>query len=394
MQSKIIIKSITWLFVGLLFVGNTVSAQDSASIPAGPFDITPTLRVSYEDNDNFFGSTTNEQDTTTTIVMPALSVVADRGVTQYEFTYQIEDGRHSGLNDNFDYTDQQFGAEVDWQMNIRNRIALGWSLSEGHNDPSIDNTQQQNEFDDTDLSFRYIFGADGARGRIALGVTKSDLEYTNNPVITADLENEQLTTDLSLSVRVGGGSQLEFQLINDDVSFDTDVASLRSDRESLSYLLGFSWDISGQTQGSVFWGQFDTDLDSGGSSTDSTWSASVVWSPRDYTSFTLEASRATENDENGIGSFSQASNIDVSWRYDWNNRISSTLSWLRAEDDFRDAGSRVDDTDTIALALSYAIKRWLYLDFSFETTERASTVNSNINDFERDVSRLTLNMSL
>jgi len=144
------IKNLFWL-LSLLFVVNIVDAQDAASIPAGPFDITPSINIRYDENDNFFGTPTNQQSVSTTVVVPSISAVTDNGVTRFALRYSLENGDRSDLNSAFDYTDHELSTELDWQANVRNRVSLGWALSDGHSDPSSDNSEQQNEFERTKL---------------------------------------------------------------------------------------------------------------------------------------------------------------------------------------------------------------------------------------------------
>jgi len=331
----------------------------------------------------------------TTVVVPSISAVTDNGVTRFALRYSLENGDRSDLNSAFDYTDHELSTELDWQANVRNRVSLGWALSDGHSDPSSDNSEQQNEFERTNISFRYTFGADGARGRVILGVTQGDQEFTNNRTgvlsPTAGLDNEQLTTDLTFSVGLGGASRLVIQAINTESEFDNDTSRKRED---LSLLAGLEWDVTDKTRGNIRLGRSKSDLVQGPQTNSSTWLINISWAPRQQTSFNLSTSRSANNSDDGIGSFTIATNTSASWSYQWTSRISSVLSFNTTENDFQGAGSRVDDVDTVSLSLSYALKRWLSMGLVFENSERESTINSGLNNFDREQARFVLNMSL
>lgn len=383
-----------WCFLVLTIMVNTATAQDSGKIPAGPFDIIPSLNLVYEENDNFFQSPSDPTDVTTTITSPSLSLVTDNGVTRFDLNYRIDDGKRSGVTDNFDYSDQRLGAEFDWKANVRNQFRFGWNLSKGHNDPSADSLGEQNEFDDTDLSFRYIYGADGAKGRIILDIVDSDLEYTNNRNETAELDSQQTTTNLSFRMGMGGASRLVLQLISDVVEFENAPNRAR-DREDISYLLGFVWGLNDKVESGVLLGQTTNKLtDRNVESTESTWRVNLTWSPRDYTSFGLETSQFAESDEDGVGDFNTVSSWRASWSYDWNSSLRSTLSYTISEEDFIGLGGsfRVDDNDAVSLGITYTIRRWLSAELTYTSTERSSTDIDN--NFERDSARLSLIMGL
>jgi polysaccharide biosynthesis protein VpsM len=363
----------TLLFV--VFLCSDTVAQEAAAIYVGPFDVTPTLNINAENNDNVFSESAGSETTATlTQFIPAVSAIADDGVIRYSLAYQLENGRYNGV-DNNNYTDHQLDAKVDWRPDIRHLIELGVTESRGHDERSVDSVTgiDAPELDKTkerELAANYTFGSEGARGRLIIGFTTSSLRYTTNRSETNVLESDTDILNASFSVGVGANSRAVLEVIDSKNTFQANAANNRDDR---SYLAGFEWKVSELFSGNVRVGQSQSTLVNASEKTSSTvGEASIVWSPIEYSVFTLTANQAVENSENNVGNFVDRSALSLGWTHQINGQLTAAAILARQTDDFVNA-NRSDTSNEAQVQLRYAFRRWLELGVGVTRTERTST---------------------
>jgi hypothetical protein len=381
-------------FVVFLFVAlgcTDVVAQEAAAIYVGPFDVTPTLNLNVENNDNVFSeSAGNETSATLAQVIPAITAVADDGVVRYSLAYQLENGRYSGV-DNNDYTDHDLVAKMDWHLDIRHLIEFGAAESRGHDERSTDSLSGLNatEVDKTkgrEFSVNYTFGSEGARGRLILGFKKNSLRYLTNQQFTNVLESDTETVNARFLVGLGASSRALIEILDTENSFRANAVDDRQDRR---YLVGVEWEVSDLVKGNVRLGRSTSDLvNAAGGSSSSVGEASITWSPVQHSIFTLSANKGAQNTENNIGSFIERSNVSLGWDYQINDSLTASVSMGAQRDNFVNTDRRDTLNDT-QLQLKYAFRRWLDIGMGLTRTDRVSTVSS----FDYDNSKVVLSVN-
>ena len=380
-------------------ISYNVAAQEAAAIYVGPFDVTPTLSMNVENDDNVFSqSAGNETSASLTRFMPNIAAVADDGVVRYSLVYQLENGRYSGV-DNNDYTDHQLDAKMDWRVSIRHLIEFGVTESRGHDERSTESVSVDNVADisatdldktkNRELSANYTFGSDGARGRLVIGFKTNSLRYTTNRQLTNVLESDTDTINASFSVGIGASSRATVEVVDTDNSFRTNAANDRQDRR---YLVGFEWGASDIVKANVSVGRSKSDLiNAPGDTSSSVGEASIIWSPVEYSVFTLSADKAAQNTENNIGSFVERSNVSLGWRHQFNDKLTAGVSLDKQTDDFANINRR-DTSKNVQLQLNYAFRRWLSMGMGITRTERTSTDSSL--DYDNNKVIVSVNASL
>lgn len=383
------------LFAGLLLSAHTAFAQEQAALYMGPFEVTPSIAVDVEKDDNLFEATSgNEVSSTLTLVRPSISAFADDGVKSYTIEYSLENGTYSDTSNN-DYTNHDLSANLEWRVDIRNLIEFNASLQRSHEGRSEDsvtdfNAADLNEFTDEGLTVNYTFGGEGSRGRINIGFETNSLRYKTNREDTAVLESETDIKTLEFSAGFSPGSRINFQVIDTGNSFPNNPLS---DREDISYLIGAQWEINDLVTGDVRVGRSDNDLlnVAGGDTSTSTWDAEIEWQQNENSVFTLSAGKSVENTDNNVGVFIDASDIGFDWAYQWTDLLALQVSLQQQEDEFVGAG-RTDDTHSVNLGVSYTLRRWLTLTAEVGYQERDST--DDLNDFEKNTVMLSISASL
>jgi hypothetical protein len=372
-----------------------VYAQEKAAMYIGPFDVTPSIDVDVQNDDNLFEATSgNEVSSTLTLIKPSISAVADDGVIAYTIEYNGENGTYSDT-DNNDYTDHEFSANVDWQIDIRHLLELSTTIQKAHEGRTQDsvtdfNATDLNEFTDKGLAANYTFGSEGARGRIQIGLEKSSLRYDTNLLQTAILESDTDVKTIDFSVGFTPSTRLTFQVSETENTFRNNAVG---DRVDLSYLVGAAWEFTGITKGDVRFGRTNNDLLNidGGDTSTSTWNASIEWLPKEYSTFTLTANKSIQNTDNGVGDFVDMTDITIDWNYQWNDWMTMVWSLQQQESDF--AGTdRNDESQTFTVEFIYAMRRWLNLSIALGQQDLRSSFDEN--NFDKNTATFSIRASL
>jgi hypothetical protein len=374
-----------------------VVGQEKAAVYVGPFDVTPSLDLSFTDDDNIFEATSgNEVSSTLTLLRPSFSAVAGDDVTAYTVDYQLEKAVYSNTDNNNDYINHDLSASMDWQVNVRHLLELNASIERNNEERSFDSVNNGigaadlNKSTDSGLAANYTFGSAGARGRVVIGLETNRLRYSTNLAETSVLESDTDSKSIDLSLGFTPSTRLTFQVIDTENTFRNNVDA---NRNGLSYLVGAQWDFTGVTKGNVRFGQTENDLVNlpVGETTTATWAASVEWQPQEYSVLTFAANRGVENTDNDVGSFIDTSEISVDWVYQWSNQLNMQLSFQQQENEFVD-GNRNDETDTVNLVFIYALRRWLSLSMGVVNEQRNS--DNILNEYEKNTATLSINANL
>lgn len=166
----------------------------------GLFEVTSTVVVNVEKDDDLFESTSgNEVSSTLTLVRPRISAFADDGVKIYIMEYTLENGTY------FD-TGHDLSADIAWRVDIRNLIEFNASLLQRSHEARTEDSVTDfaaadlSEFTDEGLTVNYTFGSEGARGRINVGFETNSLRYKRNREDTVVLESDTDTNTLGFSI--------------------------------------------------------------------------------------------------------------------------------------------------------------------------------------------------
>ena len=139
-------------------------------------------------------------------------------------------------------------------------------------------------------------------------------------------------------------------------------------------------------------GEVEKDFDSAARGKDdiNIWEAELTWSPRTYSHFILNASKAPR-ETNGTGDFIEAQDTSLTWMHAWSDVLNSTITVAFGEDEYAN-NNRQDDREIISLGLSYDWKRWITVGASYRMQERDS--NQGQFDYDKNVFMINLDMSL
>lgn len=378
-----------------------VAAIEPAAINAGPVKIVPMITAQVGYDDNFFSTSSNEEEDTITVLSPSVQLVAESGLNAYRLTYQISQGMHQDHSaDN--YTDHNLSAQAHLEFSQRSVLDLHAAYNKGHEARgtglsasggianSIDSPL---EYDTQTVGFSYMYGAKEATGRIKVYGEHLDREYQNFRSITEGRDDTEVTLGTVFYYKIMPKTSLLFEARNKDINYDVDPAS-SLDSNTWKYFVGATWEGTAKTTGTVKVGVSDKDFDSASRKdfTSSSWEASVRWAPRTYSVVDISTSRSAA-ESTGNGNLIDTKAYNVNWNHAWSDIVNTDLGLGFSSETYEGAvDGREDDTTSLNMGLNYDMRRWL----TFGLNYKYSDVDSNLanTDYSKNLVMLTVNASL
>ena len=385
--------------LGLSLLALAVSqanAGEPAKVKAGDVDITPTLEIGNEYNDNIYSADTDETSSNILVIKPAILAEYQSGDSLYSFNAELTDGSYSEESDE-DYTDYLVGANADIAFNASNMLMLAASTSGNHEARGSGVTQgleglfdAPTEFDEDNVTADYKLGSAESTFGIQVGAGLKDIEYTNFEEFTAIRSYEKQDYGIIGTYNLSSDTNLSLEYNTAEIEYDVDQGLQSRDGDEDKILAGATWQATGNTAGTVQIGRVDREFDSASREDyDGTiWLAQVAWTPSDNTSVTVFSSQEPrETLQNG--NLINGTNSGASWVQAWTESISTTVDASFGEDDY-EGSTRADDTTNYGISLDYEFRRWLSVGLSYNYNE----TDSNFDAFDYDTNVYKLNFVL
>ncbi len=384
------------LAVAMLCSGELHAAaeDDYHGIAFGAATLLPALRSELRYDDNIFESAANQRDSTIALLMPALATRLELGNSYYELGYNAEAAKYIDSADD-NYIDHNVQALANMQVGVRNNLTLsanfaadhedrGTGLTEGFDVSSALNLDEPDEYEQTDASVRYTYGARGAAARLALEASYKELEYQNHRLRTALRDREESGASATFYYRIRPSTSLLLQARASAIDYASDFAQQTTlDSDLYRYLIGAEWDNSEQLSGAVKFGYQQKRFDAAGRDDFSApgWEVDLTWSPRSYAHINFKTERGSQ-ETNGGGDFIDVQRISTEWTHEWNDRV-QTLVGLAYEDEKFENFDRDEQVTEFSATLTLQLKRWLALQLGGRYRERTS--NLDVLDFNRSI---------
>jgi hypothetical protein len=352
----------------------------------------PSVFVAVGRNDNILGATTNPLASSFLNTSPAvIAEMRNRG-DRYTLAASLNDMAYrDSSDDNFLNHDVRLAGDNYFSARAR----LGWSVGHiGSIDPRGTTqrilSDRPDRWNATVLEGRYLYGAPSAQGRLEFDASFVDKRYDNNRAVTETGDVVRSEVAGRFYYRVGSRSHLFAEARFAD--FDYRLASSLDDNSEQRYYLGFAWEATAATVGSIKVGQMRKDFKAAGREDFSggSWEAALRWLPLTYSAVDVSTSRWT-SDATGVGNYLVNSSGAIAWSHKWSSYLVSRLSYDQTRSSF--AGTdRVDTLKTTHATIDYAWRRWLTTGLDYAHMDRSS--NAAGAPYNRNVVMLTLNLTL
>lgn len=384
---------------------HAAAQDDTSGIPFGPATLLPALQTELRYDDNIFESADNERDSMIALLIPSLSAELELGNSRYELGYSAESANYFDSEDD-DYVDHNVQALANIQFSLRNNIVLRASFAAEHEDRGTGLTEgfdptvavavdlnEPDEYDQTDASARYTYGAPGATGRLAFEASYRDIQYQNHRLRTAFRDREDTSASATFFYRISPKTSLLLQARATAIEYASDrplQATLDSDH--YRYLIGAEWDNSEQLRGTVKLGYQQKKFDSANRDDFSapSWEADLTWSPRSYTHFNFKTERGSQ-ETNGGGDFIDLQRISTEWTHEWNDRVQTVIGVAYVDEEFENF-ERDEQVTEFSGNFAYQLKRWIALQLGTRYRDRNS--NLDVLNFNRSIFSVGIDITI
>ncbi len=338
--------------------------------------LTPFANLSYGKDDNLFLANTNKKSSNLTLFNPGLRFAVKGDGMQLGVDYDAKLARYGSSSDD-NYQDQRLNGVADFAFSSKIGLRLGALYEQGH-DPrgSTDRvgSNKPDEFDNSGANALFAYGGNDALGRVEFEAGSYKRRYTTNRISTQGSDRKTDNFASRFFVRVAPKTSVFIEVRGD--KFDYTLAGSPQDSKERRYLLGVTWDATDITSGTFKVGQIRKDFASQALKdySGTGWEGNIQWSPLTYSKFNFFTAKSF-TESTGLGDFILNKRAGVAWNHEWDSRLSSTITFSRADDTFTGA-TRSDTTDSTNFKLSYKPMRWLTLGGEFTHTNRDSNLGS------------------
>ncbi|MCY7296107.1 outer membrane beta-barrel protein [Alteromonas sp. a30] len=359
-------------------------------------DLTPSITLGYWNNDNITASEFNRSSSGEARMRANVLAELKQGRTEYSLNYNGVLGRYDDSENNYD--DHQLNLGISTVASSTSELsgsfhyarlheARGTGLSQGL--AELINTPV--EFDNLgfDLNWKYSFLAERFWMEAALSYLEK--EYQNAEVLSANLDNDQLQSQVSLFWRTGNESSIFVQGRHTLIDYDDDsLEEFTRDGNDYRLLAGLRWSRGALGYGSLGFGfqkkQFDSALreEFNGFS----WEVKLAWNPLERLGFEVESSRASvEPPLNGdyVRQISHA--LSMGYNVSERIRLTSYIDYA----DLRFVGIERDEEKTnFGVGLVYAFRS----NISVELTAKRQDNDSNLDGYSYEQNVIGLDVTL
>lgn len=377
--------------------GSALAVEAMSIKLAEGLEFTPSLKVSESYDDNFREVEKNEESSWVTRISPTLSLTAYGRKSEYVLSYTADsDIFHSSHKDN--NTDHHLTADAGFRFDARNALVVNAGYHKVEETTSATAGAQGDKYNTRNIGGVYTYGAQTAMFQVDFGADYKELRYDNTARrgngdrLNAEKERDATALRSTLYYRVAPKTRALFEVRHTDYSY---VSEKDLDATNLAFLTGLTWEATAKTTGTVKIGRekksFDRNVNDDQSN--GMWEAGITWQPRTYSTFNLRARRALDEGENGASAI-EATSTTLDWKHYWLDRVYSTASYTRSEQDYVDdnTNNRLDKTDIFGLGLNYEMRRWLDIGVGYKYAENDSNVLNE--SYERNIYSISITASL
>jgi len=364
---------------------------DVKGFPVGPFELRPLLDASESYSDNIYWNNQNRKGSLITQIQPGLQLAIEREVNRFALSYIFNSWQfHSSPSDNF--VDHFISGQAHIEFTSRNRLDVNAHFMYTHNqrgtvfnqgNKATTSILKPDEFIQNELTTRYRYGAEGARGNLELLFNLRDLTYQNHRNARAQWDRTEYMITPGFFFRAFPKTYLSTQaeitlqnyknrLITKPDGVSPSVKTLDYDKER--YLIGVTWDPTVKTSARLRLGYLQQNFSDSSLQgiSDFTWDAGLQWMPKPYSRVSFGASRDVLPTF-GIGYARFYDSFQLMWTHDWTDRVSSRVGGSY-QHSANEGSTRKDDNYGARLDLGYKMRPWLGLGLSYTYLTQSTTV--------------------
>lgn len=347
----------------------------------------PSLRISYGHDNNVNRAPDNRVKVSSAVIRTAAGLAADiehKGDT-YRLDYQVELQKYiSSSIDNIEtHTLNLQGLNI---LNSRNSVKWNMGIMQGA-DPrgSTDatlNVPGPSKYRKETAKGTYVYGIEGAKGRLEFDAFASNKRYLNNRETMDKADVNSLGTAGRFFWRIMPKTSAVLDLRHTEYQYKESTALL--DSTETNYFVGLNWNATAATTGSFRVGHTTRDYKDRSDFNGMSWETGITWKPLTYSIFNFSAIRSVNDTvggaSNNFGNFIVNSTYEARWNHEWRHNLNSSIGWRHTQSDY-DGIDRKDTQDIISADLRYKLRPQVDIGLEMNWSNRQS--NFDQFDYER-----------
>jgi hypothetical protein len=360
-----------------------LAQEKRMAVHVGPFDAVGGVKISAGYNDNLY---LNSQPVSSwqIFVQPALKLNLEVGRNVYSVGGSIKQNSYPDSTVN-NYLDRFLETGNMFDFGARHKLDLGGGLSWSHGmlgqfiqqgfaSQGIFSFQAPVQYHSWNVSTKYVYGAQTAKGNLEFRLGYSGIRYDNYPRYYQALGRNDANAGVTFFYQVQPKTKLlaEFNNIYSNYPIPSTPALNSNFR---NYLLGVSWRGTAKTTGTIKLGYAQKEFVSPGTSNVSvmTWHVGTDWEPFKYSKFSLYSNQDL------LPSWSQGTtainmkNTHLDWRHSWTGRIESKLFFDIGSQNYVGGSPFTTHSQAYGAEVNYQMHRWLRLGLNYTYTQRQSS---------------------
>nr|WP_010133596.1 outer membrane beta-barrel protein [Microbulbifer agarilyticus] len=373
------------MMITSLGAGTALAQSEAAAVNMGNgVYFTPTLNIDMQHDDNVTLANEAPIESMVAVINPNFMLSADDGVSSYMANYALVRGEYFSSDDD-NYTDHYLTGEAGWELDVRNRLELSASFTDGHEGRGTGFSQgagnlqpEPDRFQSTDANATYVFGAASAKGQLTMQLGTADLDYEGG-LRTASRDRGTDYGSFAFNYNAGGKTKLLAEVSRRELGYEYTAENAETlDSTEMRYQVGVTWEGTAKTTGTVKVGLRTKNFDSGERKdyTGPSWEAGIRWTPKEYSAFDFTSARRSD-ETSGVGNFIDVENYAVSWHHVWMERLTSQVTFDHSINDYQGQNvDRVEDVNMGTLRFNYQMQRWLAFNAGFTRTDKEATIDA------------------
>lgn len=352
------------------------AVPDDSSAPVfrlGGVSAYPGFSLVEKSNSNIFSSNVNKQSSLVSVSSPSVLMQAKKGADAYSLSYRADVGRYKNSPaDN--YVDHSYlgAAEFSGSTSENGNFSLEHKI--GHDDRGStfgQGTSEPSAWRSTGIAGAFMYGADEARGKIALDLGYKNRKYKNNRVVTAVYDKTLRDMGAEFHFHVLPKTFIILQAADTRIAYTDNVSALNGNEKR--YLLGATWNATTQTSGIFKIGQLQKKFDSAARPDFKgvSWEGSVRWTPLESARVSLVTGRKP-SESTGVGNFLLITNHALDFGYDMSEFASLQFNTGKTSEEFKGV-ARTDSTRLYGLKTEYKLRSWLVGTLEYTDAKKTST---------------------
>jgi hypothetical protein len=375
MEKKILPKAIAAL-VGCGIVACAVNAEVITAVGG-----------SEKYTDNVYRQKSGDQKLSSwvTTVAPGVVFQSKKAGNKYELGANTEGGFYS-VDSRNNYIDWSGYGSADIEFDKRNHLSGKITQAHRHDEIGQGRTEEAllwktvvkpdnlDEYDQTDVDLKYVYGTNSSRGRLALEDVYMQKGYTTNRVLTRPFDRVDNEYRATAFLKVMPKTSVLLEGRSKQIRYDSN--SLQDSDERRIYV-GAEWEATAKTTGSVRIGKMTKEAANAASLMPDydkhSWEMGVKWKPLKHATFALDTSRGAIESSTG-GAYIDRAGYKASWLHDWSSKISSQAYFERQKDDYVPSTPlRTDRVHIVGVGAAYKFSKMVNFSALLTHEDRGST---------------------